>query len=62
MWSLRFLPGWATPVPARTDYPSLARALKHRHSHEKCLPRRQGRCPGLEHCADCSWKEGVSRG
>lgn len=62
MWPLRFLPGWAAPIPLRTDFPSLARLLKHRDAHGDCLARRQGRCPGLEHCPDCSWKEGVSRG
>ena len=25
------------------------------------VPRWQSRCPGVEHRADCSWKEGTSR-
>ena len=61
MWLSNLLPGWATPGVPRTDYASLARALHHRDDHRRCVPRRQGRCPGLEYCADCNWKEGTSR-
>lgn len=61
MWLFKFLPGWATPEALRTDYASLASALRHRDAHGDCLPRRQGRCPGPEYCADCAWKEGTSR-
>ena len=61
MWLLNYLPGWATPGVLRTDYASLASALRHRDTHSHCLPHRQGRCPGLEYCSDCTWKEGTSR-
>ena len=61
MWLSNFLPGWATPYALRTDYTALASALRHRDNHRHCLPHRQGRCPGLEYCADCTWKEGTSR-
>ena len=53
--------GWATPYAPRYDYQTLARALGYRDAHSDCLPRRQGKCPGLEYCADCSWREGTSR-
>ena len=61
MWPLKYLSGWTNPAGLRTDLASLARALGHRDSHPQCLVHRQGRCPGLEHCPDCTWKEGVSR-
>ena len=61
MWRLNYLPGWATPNALRSGYAALANALHHRDTRGQCLPRRQGRCPGLEYCADCSWKEGTSR-
>lgn len=53
--------GWATPLAPQTDYPSLARDLLHRDREHDCLPRRQGLCPGLEFCHDCSWREGTTR-
>jgi hypothetical protein len=61
MWLSNFFPGWATPRVPRTDYASLASALRHRDDHGHCVPRRQGRCPGLECRPDCDWKEGTSR-
>jgi hypothetical protein len=61
MWRFNYLPGWATPNALRNGYAALASALHHRDTRGQCLPRRQGRCPGLEYCADCSWKEGTSR-
>ena len=45
--------GWATPYIPFTSYPALAYTLGHRDAHSDCLPRRQGKCPGLEYCADC---------
>jgi len=53
--------GWGITPPARTNPYAMAQALGHRDPHDGCLPWRQGRCPGLEQCADCTWKEGTSR-
>ncbi len=53
--------GWAQPFGTRRDYHALAQALGHRDPHHGCLPWLQGRCPGLEQCPDCTWKEGTSR-
>jgi hypothetical protein len=54
-------PGWATPVIPVHDYASLSRALGHERTERVCLARRQGKCPGLEFCPDCQWREGTSR-
>jgi hypothetical protein len=61
MWKFNIPLGWATPFAPRTDNAALALALRHRDTHSQCLPRRQGRCPGPEYCADCAWKEGTGR-
>lgn len=61
MLRFNYVPGWATPDALRTGYAPLASALHHRDTRGQCLRRRQGRCPGLEYCADCAWKEGTSR-
>ncbi len=53
--------GWATPLAGRSGDHDSAQALGHRDPHDGCLPWRQGKCPGLEQCPDCSWKEGTSR-
>jgi len=52
---------WAQRPSAGRDLHTLSRALGHRDPHDGCLPWLQGRCPGLEQCADCNWKEGTSR-
>jgi hypothetical protein len=52
--------GWSTPILARFDYASLAQELRHKDS-SRCLARQQGRCPGLEFCHDCNWREGSTR-
>ena len=54
-------PGWATPLIPANDYASLARVLGHHSGKHACLARRQGKCPGLEFCPDCQWREGTSR-
>jgi hypothetical protein len=52
--------GWSTPIMPRYDYASLAQDLGHKDS-ANCLARQQGRCPGLEFCHDCTWREGSTR-
>lgn len=49
------------PNAGRTTPNALAQALGHSDPHEGCLPWLQGKCPGLEQCLDCPWKEGTSR-
>jgi hypothetical protein len=52
----RYQPGWSTPIVVDYDKPSLfARFLGLAREQTRCLARRQGRCPGLDHCHDCSW-------
>jgi hypothetical protein len=58
---LESLAGWAMPVALRVDYATLATRLGHTDARHDCLPRRQGRCPGIEYCHDCEWTEGISR-
>ena len=53
--------GWVTTPAARAGDHAMAQALGHRDPHDGCLPWLQGRCPGLEQCLDCAWKEGTSR-
>jgi hypothetical protein len=55
----RFI-GWSTPVVPRHDHASLAQELGYKDA-PNCLARRQGKCPGLEYCHDCTWREGSSR-
>ena len=52
----RYQPGWATPIAV--DYGKLsflAWFLGIGREREYCQARRQGRCPGLDHCHDCAW-------
>jgi len=52
----RFQPGWSTPVPIDYSKPSLvAWFLGIGKERDYCLTRRQGKCPGLDHCHDCTW-------
>jgi len=53
--------GWATPVVPHFDQASLAQYFGHVDPEHNCLPRQQGKCPGLEYCPDCEWREGTSR-
>ncbi len=50
--------GWATPLVPAFNLAAWAREL--RHVEHDCLARKQGRCPGKYHCADCAWSEGPS--
>lgn len=64
--SLNKLVGWALPLIPAYDPATLAARLGHvgeaRHgTRGGCIARKQGRCPGLEYCADCPWSEGISR-
>ncbi len=53
--------GWGTTPVARLNDHAMAQALGHHDPHDGCLPWLQGKCPGLEQCLDCPWKEGTSR-
>jgi hypothetical protein len=53
--------GWSTPTLLGSGLAYFAHALRHLTERHDCIMRRQGRCPGLEHCHDCAWNEGVSR-
>jgi hypothetical protein len=61
MWRFNIPPGWAPPRLPQAAFHEFAAALRHASACKNCLVRRQGRCPGLEFCADCAWKEGTSR-
>lgn len=53
---MSFRPGWANPVVI--DYGNrsfLAWFLGFPDRRKYCLARRQGKCPGLDHCHDCAW-------
>jgi hypothetical protein len=52
---------WTLLRGADSVHAKLARAIGHWNGKHDCLPRRQGRCPGLEYCHDCEWSEGISR-
>lgn len=53
-----FQPGWSTPITVDYRKPSfIAWLLGIAHEREFCRARRQGRCPGLEHCPDCTWSQ-----
>lgn len=52
---------WTLLRGADSGHAKLAVAIGHRNETHDCLPRRQGRCPGLEYCHDCEWNEGISR-
>jgi hypothetical protein len=51
----RFQPGWATPVAIDHSPSFLAWFLRFPGERGNCLARRQGRCPGLDQCHDCTW-------
>jgi hypothetical protein len=52
-----FQPGWATPVIVRHQPSFFATFLRLRGERRRCAARKQGRCPGLDHCHDCSWSK-----
>ena len=59
---LRFTPGWDTPILVRYDKPSfLSWLLKFKGERKHCAARRQGNCPGLDHCHDCQWSNEEER-
>jgi hypothetical protein len=52
----RYQPGWATPIVIDHGSPSfIAWLLGIGRERKDCLARRQGKCPGLDHCHDCTW-------
>lgn len=50
-----FQPGWATPVIVRHEPSFLAAFLRFDEERTFCKTRKQGKCPGLDHCHDCNW-------
>jgi hypothetical protein len=51
-----FSPGWDTPIVFDHSNKSfLAWFLRIFDTHKECTMRRQGKCPGLDHCHDCPW-------
>jgi hypothetical protein len=58
----RFQPGWAMPIVVDHGKPTLLSwFLGLLRNHPECLALRQGRCPGLEQCHDCTWTAQSSR-
>ncbi|HEV2431663.1 MAG TPA: hypothetical protein VGT43_09150 [Burkholderiales bacterium] len=54
--TVRFQPGWSTPIAVDYRQPSfIAWLLGFAEEREFCSARRQGNCPGLDHCHDCTW-------
>jgi hypothetical protein len=53
--TFRFQPGWATPIMVRHEPSFFATFLKFAGERARCGARKQGKCPGLDHCHDCSW-------
>lgn len=54
--TLSFRPGWETPILVDYSKPSfLSWLLGFRGERQHCVMRRQGKCPGLDHCHDCAW-------
>lgn len=52
----RFQPGWATPQVIDYRKPGfIAWLLGSAGKERECLALRQGRCPGLDQCHDCTW-------
>ncbi len=47
--------GWAMPIVNPLSAIATRRILGR---EQGCAMRRQGRCPGMEFCADCEWNEG----
>ncbi|HEX6157887.1 MAG TPA: hypothetical protein VFZ54_17810 [Burkholderiales bacterium] len=55
---LRFQPGWSTPIEVDYRKPSfLAWLLGFETTRARCRARRQGHCPGLDQCHDCTWSD-----
>ena len=50
-----FQPGWATPMAVRHEPSFFATFFKLAGERSRCNARKQGKCPGLDHCHDCSW-------
>ena len=53
--SFTFQPGWATPVVVRHAPSFFATSFRFRGERYRCNARKQGRCPGLDRCHDCTW-------
>jgi hypothetical protein len=54
---LSFQPGWATPFLVRHEPSFFATFFRLAGERNRCAARKQGKCPGLEHCHDCSWSK-----
>jgi hypothetical protein len=52
---LGFQPGWATPIIVRYEPSFFATFFRLSGERDRCKARRQGKCPGLDHCHDCTW-------
>ncbi len=52
-----FQPGWATPIIVRHQPSFFATFLRLRDESGRCAARKQGKCPGLDHCHDCNWSK-----
>jgi hypothetical protein len=50
-----FQPGWATPIIVRHEPSFFATFFRLSGERDRCKARRQGKCPGLDHCHDCTW-------
>jgi hypothetical protein len=50
-----FQPGWATPMAVRHEPSFFATFFRLAGERTRCNARKQGKCPGLDHCHDCSW-------
>jgi hypothetical protein len=50
-----FQPGWATPVVVRHEPSFFATFFRLAGERTRCNARKHGKCPGLDHCHDCSW-------
>jgi hypothetical protein len=57
----RFQPGWATPIVVRHEPSFFAALLKLAGERDRCRARKQGRCPGLDQCHDCTWSRPAKR-
>jgi hypothetical protein len=57
-----FQPGWATPIVVRHEPSFFATFLRFASERGRCNARKQGKCPGLDHCHDCSWSRQRARG
>jgi hypothetical protein len=50
-------PGWATPIVVRHEPSFFASFFRFKGERSRCAARKQGKCPGLDHCHDCSWSK-----